>query len=93
MFRTMRRKNQALSQQENIAILQKATSGTLALLGDNNYTYAVPLSYVYHNNKIFFHCAKTGHKIDAIKKHNKVSFCIMNKIILYLKSIPLILKV
>jgi len=73
----MRRKNQILSQQENITILQKATSGTLALLGDNNYTYAIPLSYVYHDNKIFFHCAKTGHKIDAINKHNKVSFCVI----------------
>lgn len=77
MFRTMRRKNQILSQQENITILQKATSGTLALLGDDNYTYAIPLSYVYHDNKIFFHCAKTGHKIDAINKHNKVSFCVI----------------
>lgn len=79
MFREMRRKNQILSQEESIAILQKGTSGTLAVLGDDDYPYAVPLSYLYHDNKIYFHGAKSGHKIDAIKKHNKVSFCVIDQ--------------
>lgn len=77
MFREMRRKNQRLSQEESIAVLQNGTSGTLAVLGDDNYPYAVPLSYFYHDNKIYFHGAKTGHKIDAIQKHAKVSFCVI----------------
>ena len=46
----------------------------MAVLGDNDYPYAIPLNYIYLNSKIYFHCAKTGHKIDSIKKHNKVSF-------------------
>ena len=45
-FREMRRKRQQLSKEESIAILEKATSGTLALLGDDDYPYAVPISYV-----------------------------------------------
>ena len=45
-FRAMRRKRQQLSEEESVAILKKATAGTLALLGDNDYPYAVPLSYV-----------------------------------------------
>ena len=77
MFRQMRRKNQILSQEESIAILQNGTTGTLAVLGDDDYPYAVPLNYFYENNKIYFHGAKAGHKIDAIKKHNKVSFCVV----------------
>ena len=44
----MRRKRQQLSNEESIAILEKATAGTLALLGDDGYPYAVPISYVYH---------------------------------------------
>ena len=40
-FRDMRRKRQQLSDEESIGILQRATSGTLALLGDNGYPYAV----------------------------------------------------
>lgn len=47
-FRQMRRKRQQLSNEESIAILEKATAGTLALLGDNDYPYVVPISYVYH---------------------------------------------
>lgn len=77
MFREMRRKNQILSQEESIAILQNGTTGTLAVLGDDDYPYAVPINYFYEDNKIYFHGAKAGHKIDAIKKHNKVSFCVI----------------
>ena len=65
-FREMRRKRQQLSEVESIGILQKATAGTLALLGDNDYPYAVPISYVYHERKLYFHSALAGHKVDAI---------------------------
>ena len=76
-FREMRRKRQQLSKEESIAILQKATAGTLALLGDNDYPYAVPISYIYANGKIFFHSALSGHKVDAIRKCDKASFCVI----------------
>ncbi len=78
-FREMRRKKQALSQQEIEDILQKRTSGVLALLGDNAYPYALPISYVYDDGKIYFHCAKSGHKIDAIRRSAKASFCVIDK--------------
>ena len=77
MFREMRRKRQQLSEKESIEILINSTSGTLAVSGDDGYPYAVPLSYIYHDGKIFFHCAKTGHKLDAIKNNSKVSFCVI----------------
>ena len=76
-FREMRRKRQQLSNDESIAILEKATAGTLALLGDDDYPYAVPISYVYHEGKLFFHSALAGHKVDAIRKYEKASFCVM----------------
>lgn len=79
MFREMRRKNQLLEHKEAIKILESATSGVLSLLGDNGYPYGVPLSFVYYDNKIYFHCAKEGHKLDAIKNCNKASFCIIEK--------------
>lgn len=79
MFREMRRKKQALTLEENIQILNRGTSGVLAVSGDDDYPYAVPLSYVYHDNKIYFHCAKAGHKMDAIARNEKVSFCVIDK--------------
>lgn len=78
MFREMRRKNQSLTKEECINILRNAPSGVLATLGDDNYPYAVPLNFAYKNNKIYFHCANKGHKLDAINKNNKVSFCVVD---------------
>lgn len=79
MFREMRRKRQQLSDEKCIDILKKCTSGVLAVSGDDGYPYAVPLSYVYDNGKIYFHCAKQGHKLDAIVRNEKVSFCIIEQ--------------
>ena len=78
-FREMRRKRQQLSEGESIEILQKTTAGTLALLGDNGYPYAVPISYVYADGKLYFHSALSGHKIDAIRNCDKASFCVIDK--------------
>lgn len=75
----MRRKKQLLTEEESVAILEKMTSGVLAVLGDDDYPYAVPISYIYHEGKIYFHSALAGHKIDAISRHNKVSFCVIEK--------------
>lgn len=79
IFRPMRRIKQQLDHEQCIAILKKSTSGTLAVLGDNDYPYAVPLSYVYHDDAIYFHSALEGHKIDAIRRHSKASFCVIDK--------------
>ena len=76
-FREMRRKRQQLSDEESYAILQKATSGTLALLGDGDYPYAVPISYVYSEGKLYFHSALSGHKVDAIRGCDRASFCVV----------------
>ena len=75
----MRRKKQALPKEECIEVLNRCTSGVLAAAGDDDYPYAVPLSYVYHDNKLYFHCAKSGHKLDAIARHEKVSFCVIDQ--------------
>lgn len=75
----MRRKKQALSKEECAAVLNRGTSGVLALAGDNDYPYAVPISYVYDEGKIYFHCAKSGHKLDAINRKAKVSFCVIDQ--------------
>ena len=78
-FRAMRRKRQQLLEEESVAILKKATAGTLALLGDNDYPYAVPLSYVYQEGRVYFHSALAGHKVDAIRKCDKASFCVIEQ--------------
>ena len=78
MFRKMRRHRQQLSQEECVEILTNEPRGVLALLGDDDYPYAIPMSHVYVDGKIYFHGAMTGHKNDAVKKHDKASYCVMD---------------
>jgi len=77
MFRPMRRTAQQLPAEECLEILRTATSGVLAVHGDNGYPYTVPLSYIAEGESIFFHCAASGHKLDAIRENEKVSFCVV----------------
>lgn len=79
MFRQMRRNSQRLSAEECVDILVRATSGVLALSGDGGYPYAVPLSYVYDDSKLYFHSAVQGHKIDAVRGCDKASFCVIDR--------------
>lgn len=77
MFREMRRSKQLLPEADTNEILENGTTGIVSVLGDDEYPYGVPINYAYENNTIYFHCAKTGHKIDAIRKHDKVSFTVI----------------
>ena len=79
MFRKMRREKQVLSKSECTRILECGEWGTLGLLGDDGYPYTVPLNYVFVNDKVYFHSAKSGHKIDALANGDKASFCVVDK--------------
>ena len=79
MFRKMRRLGQELSKEECIDILTNEPRGVLALLGDDDYPYAIPMSHVYVDGKIYFHGAQKGHKVDAVNRHPKVSYCVMDE--------------
>lgn len=81
MFRPMRRIKQQLSQDECISILKNEVRGVLSVIGDNGYPYGIPINFYYSEgeNKIYFHGAREGHKIDSIKNCDKVSFCTHDK--------------
>ena len=81
MFREMRRFNQQISEEECIRILKEQPRGILSMIGDNGYPYGIPLDHWYSekDNRLYFHCAKTGHKLDAIAACDKVSYCVMDE--------------
>lgn len=79
MFREMRRKAQQLTNEEMNEVLSSCHTGILAVIGDDGFPYTVPLNYVFQNGKLYFHCAKEGHKIDSIRSDSKVSFCVVEK--------------
>ena len=77
MFREMRRSKQQLPAAACAEILRTETCGVLAVSGDDGYPYAVPLSFVYDGEKLYFHSAKSGHKLDALRHSDKASFCVI----------------
>ena len=79
MFRQLRRSRQALPAEACEEILARGTSGVLAVSGDEGYPYAVPLNYVYSGGRLYFHCAKSGHKLDALARSDKASFCVIDQ--------------
>lgn len=78
-WRKMRRFKQQLSEEECLAILKKEPRGVMAVLGDDGYPYTVPLDFLYRDGKLYFHGAREGHKLDALRRCSKVSFCVMDE--------------
>ncbi|MEE3403243.1 MAG: pyridoxamine 5'-phosphate oxidase family protein [Acutalibacteraceae bacterium] len=78
MFREIVRKKQALSQEDCRQLLKTEKRGVLSVIGDDGYPYGLPINHYYNeeDGKLYFHSGKTGHKIDALRRNPKASFCV-----------------
>lgn len=76
MFRKIRRVKNEISVEDSKILLTENKRGVLALNGDDGYPYAFPINFYYEEseNKIYFHGAKKGHKIDAMIHNPKACF-------------------
>lgn len=81
MFRELIRKNKEISHEECVEVLKSETRGVLSVLGDGDYPYGMPMNHFYNeeDGNIYFHCGKIGHRLDSIRKHDKVSFCVYDQ--------------
>ena len=79
MFRPLRRFRQLMPENEAYDMLSSASTGVLALSGDDGYPYAVPVNFVLDGEKIYIHGAKAGHKMDSVRKYDKASFCVVGE--------------
>ncbi len=81
MFRELTRKKKQISMEECIEVLKNEKRGVLSVLGDDDYPYGMPMNHFYNEDdgKIYFHCGKMGHRLDALKRYNKVSFCVYDE--------------
>ena len=81
MFRELLRKNKEISEEECIRILKTEKRGVLSVNGDNGYPYGMPMNHWYNeeDGKIYFHCGKAGHRLDALQKDSKASFCVYDE--------------
>ena len=78
-FRPLRRIKQAATLQECEELLSSAPRGILAVHGENGYPYGVPVNSLYLDGKIYFHCARMGHKLDAVRSDDKVCFTVLSE--------------
>ena len=78
-FRPMRRFKQELPVEECREILTHAYRGTLSVLGDGGYPYALPINFLYADGHLWFHCALEGHKMDAVKRCDKACFTVIDE--------------
>ena len=78
-FRPLARIKQALSEEECLDVLKTQRRGVLSINGDNGYPYGMPLNHYYEDGCLYFHGGKKGHRIDALKKDPKVSYCVYDE--------------
>ena len=81
MFRELVRKKQHISKEECITLLTEELRGVLSVQGDDGYPYGLPINHYYHEDDgcLYFHSGMTGHKIDAIRRCGKASFCVYDQ--------------
>jgi len=81
MFREMLRKNKQIPLADCVEILKAEKRGVLSVLGDDDYPYGMPMNHFYHEEDgcIYFHCSKAGHRLDALRRHEKASFCVYDQ--------------
>ena len=75
----MRRQDRAVSDEEAIALLDAAEYGVLSTVDEIGAPYGVPLSFCRVDNRLYFHCAVEGLKIDCIERNGAVSFCVVGR--------------
>ncbi len=74
-MKELRRKDRAITEEEALALLNKAEYGVLSTVTENGEPYGVPLNFCVIDHCIYFHCAVEGQKIDNIKQNKSISFC------------------
>ena len=81
MFRDLARKNKRLTEDACLSLLQSERRGVLSVNGDDGYPYGMPMNHFYNPDDgcIYFHCGRAGHRLDALRRDNRVSFCVMEQ--------------
>ena len=81
MFRELARKNKRLPHEACIALLQNERRGVLSVHGNDGYPYGMPMNHYYNADDgcLYFHCGRAGHRLDAVRRDGKVSYCVMDK--------------
>ena len=78
-MKSVRRVDREIPAQSAKAILEAGEYGVMSTVGADGQPHGVPLSYVYRNDSIYFHCALSGQKLEDLEGNAKTSFCVVGK--------------
>lgn len=70
----MRRKEREVIDHKRLEEIILSAEVCHLAINNQKYPYIIPLSFGYKENKLYFHCAKVGTKLDLIKIDPNVSF-------------------
>lgn len=76
-FREIRRKDRIWDNESARELLEKSEYGILSVCAPEGYGYGIPLNYILEGDSLYFHCAPEGHKLDAVRTNDRVSFCVV----------------
>lgn len=78
MFRKIRKIKNEIDNDAVDSLLHSCRRGVLSMNGEDGYPYAIPVNYYYDeaNQKIYFHGAKAGYKVDCLNRNDKVCFTV-----------------
>ncbi len=78
MFRKIKKIKNFIDDYVCDLVLHSFTRGLLSLTGEVGYPYSIPINYYYDeaNQKIYFHGAKAGYKVDCLNRNDKVCFTV-----------------
>ncbi len=76
-FRELTRKKKELPREDCARLLREEKRGVLSVLGDGGYPYGTPMDHWYdeEENVLWFHCGRIGHRLDALRRCGKASYC------------------
>ena len=78
MFRELQRKHKQLPMDACLDVLKTEKRGVLSVNGDGGYPYCMPMNHYYNESdgKLYFHCGKSGHRLDALNRDSRACFCV-----------------
>ena len=79
MHQSMRREDRGITDEDALAVLDRAQYGMLSTVSADGTPYGVPLGFCRDGDRIYFHCALTGRKLDNIAHDSRVSFCVVGR--------------
>jgi nitroimidazol reductase NimA-like FMN-containing flavoprotein (pyridoxamine 5'-phosphate oxidase superfamily) len=68
----MRRKDREMPEEFAMAVINKCRFVVMATVNPDGTPYCVPLSIARDGEWLYVHCARNGHKIDNLKRQNRV---------------------